>query len=144
MIFFLQILDPPGPATLIYEPQRVVKAKPVNLMCVVEDFGRPPSETFRWVRGSHLIQDVTSSNWTIDPVTLETAANFTCSAYNLGGEGQSSSASIEVLGERQNRFFGYFPLKPLRGLFPFIFFDIFFFQLLPLLLNACLPTMELS
>ncbi|KAK6619008.1 hypothetical protein RUM44_003390 [Polyplax serrata] len=92
----LVVYYPPGPATLIYEPQRVVKGKPVNLMCLVEDLGRPPSDTYRWVRGSHLIQDVTSYNWTMDSVTLETEANFTCSAYNLGGEGQSFSTSIEV------------------------------------------------
>lgn len=91
--------DPPGPATLVYEPQRVVKAKSVNLMCLVDDLGRPPTDTYRWVRGNHQIQDVTSYNWTIDPVTLETEANFSCSAYNLGGEGQSSSTSIEVLGK---------------------------------------------
>lgn len=99
MWIFFFFKDPPGPATLVYEPQRVIKAKSVNLKCLVEDLGRPPTDTYRWVRGSHLIQDVTSFNWTIDPVTLETEANFTCSAYNLGGEGQSSSVSIEVLGE---------------------------------------------
>lgn len=92
------ISDPPGPAKLDYEPKKVVKKGSVKLTCSVEDAGRPPSNTFRWVRGSHLIQDVTSSNWTIDPVTLETKANFTCSAYNLGGEGGSSSVFIDVHG----------------------------------------------
>lgn len=96
---FSFFLDPPGPATLVYEPKRVVKKSSVRLMCSVSDLGRPPSNTFRWVRGTHLIQDVTSANWTIDPVTLETEANFTCSAYNLGGEGDSASVYIEVFGE---------------------------------------------
>ena len=91
--------DPPGPASLVFEPKRVVKKSKVTLMCSVSDLGRPPSNTFRWVRGTHLIQDVTSANWTIDPVTLETEANFTCSAYNLGGEGDSASVYIEVFGE---------------------------------------------
>lgn len=96
--FRFEISDPPGPATLVFEPKKVVKKGSVRLSCSVKDYGRPPSSTFRWVRGSHLIQDVTSSNWTIDPVTLETKANFTCSAYNLGGEGDGASVFVDVFG----------------------------------------------
>ncbi|GLG96061.1 Protein turtle [Gryllus bimaculatus] len=87
---------PPGPATLVYAPTQVVKKSHVTLSCSVEDPGRPATSTFRWTRGSHHIHDMTSGNWTIDPVTLETQSNFTCLAYNEGGEGEPASVAINV------------------------------------------------
>lgn len=65
----------------------------------MDDAGRPETTTYRWLRGTHLIQDVTTANWTIDPVTLETESNFTCLAYNKGGEGDPATVCIEVSGK---------------------------------------------
>ncbi|XP_049814950.1 hemicentin-1 isoform X1 [Schistocerca nitens] len=93
----LVVFYPPGPATLVYEPSRVVKKGTVTLTCSVEDPGRPETTKFRWIRGSHNISAVTSANWTIDPVSLETESNFTCLAYNEGGEGEPATVFIEVL-----------------------------------------------
>jgi len=83
----------------VYEPTRVVKKSSVTLRCSVDDLGRPETTTYRWLRGTHLIQDVTTANWTIDPVTLETESNFTCLAYNDGGDGKAATVSIEVSGK---------------------------------------------
>ncbi|CAB0012723.1 unnamed protein product [Nesidiocoris tenuis] len=49
-----------------------------------------------WTRGQHTVMDVTTANWTIDPVTLETESNFTCTAVNLGGESESATVYIKV------------------------------------------------
>ena len=53
------------------------------------------------MRGRHVVSHVGTSNWTIDPVTLETEANITCFAMNVVGEGQADSVDIEVLGKRK-------------------------------------------
>ncbi|CAH0389720.1 unnamed protein product [Bemisia tabaci] len=95
--FLLLIADPPGPATLVYEPRRVVKNGAVTLSCSVEDVGRPESTAFRWKRGNHIVPDVTSGNWSIELVTLESESNFTCYAVNEGGDGQPATTYIDVL-----------------------------------------------
>ncbi|XP_069698098.1 hemicentin-2 isoform X6 [Periplaneta americana] len=92
----LIVYYPPGAATLVFEPSRVVKKGPVTLRCSVDDAGRPETTTYRWLRGTHLIQDVTTANWTIDSVTLEVESNFTCLAYNEGGEGDPATVYIDV------------------------------------------------
>ncbi|KAF6214764.1 hypothetical protein GE061_009507 [Apolygus lucorum] len=92
----LIIYYPPSQVSLTYHPQRVVKRGSVNLICAVKEIGRPSNTTFRWTRGSHKVMDVTTANWTIDPVTLETESNFTCTALNLGGESESASVYIRV------------------------------------------------
>lgn len=92
----LVVYYPPGPATLVFEPARVVKKGPITLRCSVEDAGRPETTTYRWLRGTHLIQDITTANWTIDSVTLEVESNFTCLAYNEGGEGDPANVYIDV------------------------------------------------
>ncbi|KAG8232214.1 hypothetical protein J437_LFUL010516, partial [Ladona fulva] len=89
---------PPGPASLTYDPPRVLKKSWVTLSCSVEDPGRPEAgpNSFKWFRGGHPIMDVTTANWTIEPVTLETQSNFTCLAANAGGEGESATVFVEV------------------------------------------------
>jgi len=99
IMFFNNFSDPPGAATLVYEPTRVVKQSSVTLRCSVEDVGRPETTTYHWMRGTYRIQDVTTANWTIDPVTLETESNFTCMAYNKGGEGERATVYIDVFGK---------------------------------------------
>nr|XP_018907404.1 PREDICTED: hemicentin-1-like isoform X4 [Bemisia tabaci] len=93
----LIVYYPPGPATLVYEPRRVVKNGAVTLSCSVEDVGRPESTAFRWKRGNHIVPDVTSGNWSIELVTLESESNFTCYAVNEGGDGQPATTYIDVL-----------------------------------------------
>lgn len=68
-------------------------------MCGVKDVGRPPQLTYEWYQGGHLRQDVTTANWTIDPVTLETESNFTCIANNDGGPSPSATIFFKVLGQ---------------------------------------------
>ncbi|XP_075211633.1 neuromusculin isoform X7 [Lycorma delicatula] len=92
----LVVYYPPGPTKLVYEPARVVKKGSVQLTCSVEDPGRPDNPTFRWVRDSHTLLGASTANYTIDPVTLETVANFTCTAVNDGGESESSTVHIQV------------------------------------------------
>jgi hypothetical protein len=77
----------------------VVKRSSVTLTCSVVDTGRPEATSYRWLRGQHPIHEVTSANLTIDPVNLETLSNFTCLAYNEGGEGEGSTVFIEVFGK---------------------------------------------
>ncbi|XP_046675860.1 hemicentin-2-like isoform X7 [Homalodisca vitripennis] len=102
---------PPGEASLVYWPNQVRKKGSVTLMCSVKDEGRPPGPIYRWTRGGHLIQDVTSANWTIDPVTLETESNFTCVAENAGGQSVPATVAFKVLAppnfiDRPHPYFG--------------------------------------
>ena len=46
-----------------------------------------------------MVNHVTSFNWTISPVTLETEANISCVAINEVSEGGEDSIAIEVFGE---------------------------------------------
>ncbi|XP_025836985.1 hemicentin-2 isoform X3 [Agrilus planipennis] len=93
----LVVYYPPGPAFVQYFPSRVIKKGSVTLECSVIRPGRPEEMTFEWYRGNHLVPDVTTSNWTIYPVTLETKTNFTCLAVNEGGKSTNSSIGINVL-----------------------------------------------
>ncbi|XP_054282603.1 hemicentin-1-like isoform X4 [Macrosteles quadrilineatus] len=102
---------PPGDTSLVYTPNQVKKKGSVTLMCSVRDEGRPPGPIYRWLRGGHLIHDVTSANWTIDPVTLETESNFTCIAENDGGQSVPATVAFKVLAppnfiERPHPYFG--------------------------------------
>lgn len=95
---FILFPDPPSQAIVRYLPHRVVKKAAVTLYCSVDDPGRPEQTQFMWYRGTHVIQDVNTANWTISPVTLETESNFTCVAYNEGGQSAPGTVNIEVLG----------------------------------------------
>lgn len=92
-------VDPPGETSLIYWPNQVKKKGSVTLMCSVKDEGRPPGPTYQWLRGGHVIHDVKTANWTIDPVTLETESNFTCIAENDGGLSVPATVAFKVLGK---------------------------------------------
>nr|CAD7590846.1 unnamed protein product [Timema genevievae] len=103
----LVVYYPPGPSTLVYEPREVVKKGTVTLRCTVEEPGYPETSTFKWMRGTHHIPNVTSASLT-NPVTLETESNFTCLAYNEGGEGEPATIYIDVLAPPA--FIGRLPL----------------------------------
>ncbi|RZF42221.1 hypothetical protein LSTR_LSTR004370 [Laodelphax striatellus] len=93
----LVVYYPPGRAKLTYEPERVIKKGRIQLTCSVEDPGRPDNPTYHWFRNYQALQQgPVTANYTIDPVTLETDANFTCSAVNLGGESESDTVHIKV------------------------------------------------
>ncbi|XP_076648932.1 neuromusculin isoform X4 [Halictus rubicundus] len=86
----------PGPASISYKPQQVIKKKSLNITCSVLDPGQPKVDGFRWLRGKHILPDANNATLTIDTVNLETEANFTCAAYNAAGEGDPASTFIDV------------------------------------------------
>ncbi|XP_076290839.1 neuromusculin isoform X4 [Lasioglossum baleicum] len=86
----------PGPASISYEPQQVIKKKSLNITCYVLDPGRPKVVGFKWLRGLHRLPDANNATLTIDTVNLETEANFTCLAYNEAGDGDPATTFIDV------------------------------------------------
>lgn len=112
--------------TLEFSPRRVIKGRNVTLRCNAQYLGRPQHPTrYSWYRDGHLIyhqnQGITNPSissgtginpsvnvntgggnlnpeWFVDHVSLETRANFTCSAYNEGGVTSSEPVYIEVFG----------------------------------------------
>lgn len=90
--------DKPGPATITYEPKRVVKKGSLNITCSVLDLGRPEVTGFKWFRGSHQISGEESAVLRIESVNLETKANFTCMAFNEAGDGDPATVFIDVAG----------------------------------------------
>lgn len=115
--------------TLEFSPRRVIKGRNVTLRCNAQYLGRPQHPTrYSWFRDGHQIyhqnqvlmnagvNSGTGTNpgangngvggggnfnpeWFVDHVSLETRANFTCSAYNEGGVTYSEPVYIEVLGK---------------------------------------------
>lgn len=113
--------------TLEFSPRRVIKGRNVTLRCNAQFLGRPQHPTrYSWFRDGHpfyhqnqgLINPNINSgtginlgtngntgggnfnpDWFVDHVSLETRANFTCSAYNEGGVTYSEPVYIEVFGK---------------------------------------------
>lgn len=54
---------------------------------------------YRWLRGGKPVMDVVTSSWTVDPVGLDSRTNFSCYAYNEGGEGNSAAILLDVHGK---------------------------------------------
>lgn len=126
-IKFCTYIVAPGPVTLEFSPRRVIKGKNVTLRCNAQYLGRPQHPTrYSWFRDGHQIYHQnqvlmnpgvnsgtginTGANgnngggnfnpeWFVDHVSLETRANFTCSAYNEGGVTYSEPVYIEVFGK---------------------------------------------
>ncbi|KAK0170097.1 hypothetical protein PV328_010700 [Microctonus aethiopoides] len=86
----------PGPATITYQPRRVIKGGSLNITCSVNDPGRPPLTGYKWIRGMHRLADQEKSFLTIDSVNLRTKANFTCIAFNEAGDGDPATTFIDV------------------------------------------------
>ncbi|XP_071742756.1 hemicentin-1 isoform X9 [Lepeophtheirus salmonis] len=93
----LEVFYSPGTAFIQKDHDEVVKGESLSLTCGVSDPGRPPASTYIWKRGGHVVNDVTTYNWTINPVTLETEANISCVAVNEVGRGTEDYISIQVL-----------------------------------------------
>ncbi|KOC69623.1 Hemicentin-1 [Habropoda laboriosa] len=88
--------DKPGPASISYEPQQVIKKRPLSITCFVQDPGRPKVVGFKWLRGLDRLPDENDATYTIESVNLETEANFTCQAYNEAGDGDPATTFIDV------------------------------------------------
>lgn len=86
----------PGNATLVHFPDVPVKKKSVTFSCGVEDGGNPNATRFRWLRGGKPVMDVVTPMWTVDPVGLDSRTNFSCYAYNDGGEGNMANVELDV------------------------------------------------
>ena len=76
------ILDPPGRAFLQKDVETVIKGDSLTLTCGVDELGRPRAKEYIWRMGGKVVNHVSSSNWTIDPVTLETEGNISCVPKN--------------------------------------------------------------
>ncbi|XP_050528948.1 uncharacterized protein LOC126898699 isoform X4 [Daktulosphaira vitifoliae] len=95
----------PGPVTLEFSPRRVIKGRNVTLRCNAQYLGRPQHPTnYSWYRDGHQVimnnhnhNQNNSAEWFVEHVSLETRANFTCSAFNAGGVTKSEPVYIEVL-----------------------------------------------
>ncbi|XP_050434086.1 uncharacterized protein LOC126841559 isoform X3 [Adelges cooleyi] len=106
----LDVYFAPGPVTLEFSPRRVIKGRNVTLKCNTQYLGRPDFPTnYSWYRDGHQIMmnnhnsynvntngSPATAEWFVDHVSLETRANFTCAAYNLGGLTMSEPVYIEV------------------------------------------------
>lgn len=98
------VADKPGPASISFTPELVIKGSVVNISCAVTDPGRPEVAGFKWMRGSHRLPEESEALLTIDPVNLETQANFTCMAFNDAGVGEPATTYIDVSGEGDDPF----------------------------------------
>lgn len=92
----LVVFYEPGNATLLHFPDVPVKKKSVTFSCGVEDGGNPNATRFRWLRGGKPVMDVVTPMWTVDPVGLDSRTNFSCYAYNDGGEGIMANVELDV------------------------------------------------
>lgn len=92
----LIVYYPPSPAKLRFMPSKVIKTAAVTLECSVDSPGRPENITYLWYRGTYQVPDITTPNWTITPVLLETKSNFTCAAINEGGQSENATVYIDV------------------------------------------------
>lgn len=86
----------PGPASISYQPQQVVKKNPLNITCSVVDPGRPEVIGFKWLRGHHRLADEKNPVLKVETANLKREVNFTCMAYNEAGDGDPATAYINV------------------------------------------------
>ncbi|KAG5898346.1 hypothetical protein JTB14_034328 [Gonioctena quinquepunctata] len=92
----LIVYYPPNATSLRYFPSKVIKGASVTLECSVEDLGRPDNVTYMWFRGSHQMTEITTPNYTISSVRLQSRSNFTCIAVNEGGKSAPSTVFVNV------------------------------------------------
>ncbi|XP_074027941.1 neuromusculin isoform X4 [Leptinotarsa decemlineata] len=92
----LVVYYPPNATSLRFFPSKVIKGASVTLECSVEDPGRPDNVTYMWFRGSHQMTEITTPNYTITSVRLQSRSNFTCIAVNEGGRSAPSTVFVNV------------------------------------------------
>jgi hypothetical protein len=93
----LQVMYPPGPATLRASPARVYKGERLRLTCEAGP-GRPASHVYSWTLGGQLLAEgETSPTLEIYPVSLNTSrANISCRAVNAVGPGGVDHLAVAV------------------------------------------------
>lgn len=92
----LVVFYEPGNATLVHTPLIAVKKKSVTFSCSVDEDGNPKSSRYRWLRGDKPVMDIVMSNWTVDPIGLDSRTNFSCFAHNEGGDGNADTVFLDV------------------------------------------------
>lgn len=66
------------------------------ISCSVEDLGNPKSTRFHWLRGDEIVKDIVTAEWMIHPVGLVSRTNYSCYAFNDGGNGTMATINIDV------------------------------------------------
>ncbi|XP_023228878.1 hemicentin-1-like, partial [Centruroides sculpturatus] len=77
----------PGKAKLHHLDRPAVKGKHTTLSCEVDDLGSPEATAFHWEYNGKVLL-VTTANYTIDRVSLNSRGNYSCAAKNTLGIGQ--------------------------------------------------------
>lgn len=92
----LVVFYEPGNATLVHTPLIAIKKQSVQFSCSVDEEGNPKSSMYRWIRGDKPVMDIVTSNWTVYPIDVHSRTNYSCFAYNEGGEGTPATVFLEV------------------------------------------------
>jgi hypothetical protein len=92
----LDVFYEPGNASISVYPQIPLRGKSMVLSCAVEELGNPKSTRFHWLRGDQPVKDIVTADWTIDPVGLDSRNNYSCYAFNDGGNGTLATINIDV------------------------------------------------
>merc|ERR1711892_954381 len=85
----------PGEATLIQNEEFPIKGGLIVMTCLVEDMGEPEASEFLWKQGNEIL-DERSENLTLSDIGLASQENFSCSAVNEIGAGESDTLQLEV------------------------------------------------
>jgi hypothetical protein len=92
----LEVFYAPGNAVIIANPQIPLKRKSLVLSCEVEDLGNPKASKYRWLRGDEPVKYIETAEWTIEPVGLHSRNNFSCCAFNEGGNGTWATIDVDI------------------------------------------------
>lgn len=92
----LNVFHEPGKASISVHPPIPLKRKSMTLSCSVEDAGNPKSTRFHWLRGDDPVKDIVSAEWIIDPIKADSRNNFSCYAFNDGGNGSMATINVDV------------------------------------------------
>jgi len=92
----LDVLYAPGNASISVFPSVPINRRRMVISCTVDDSGNPKSTRFHWLRGENPVKDIVTSEWTIEPIGLDSRNNFTCFATNDGGNGTMATINIDI------------------------------------------------
>jgi len=85
----------PGEATLIQNEEFPIKGGSIVMTCLVEEMGEPEASEYLWKQGNEIL-DERSENLTLSDIGLASQENFSCSAVNEIGAGESDTLQLEV------------------------------------------------
>ena len=57
------------------------------------------TDQYIWMRGNHLISDITSNQWRINTVKLEDATTFSCTVGNEAGSTPEGKVNLTVFSK---------------------------------------------